>query len=41
VKRVAASVGDGAQVVASIHAYLAKARDAQTQAAPLQVVANG
>ena len=27
VKRVAASVGDGAQVVASIHAYLAKARD--------------
>jgi thioredoxin reductase (NADPH) len=28
VKRVAASVGDGAQVVASIHAYLAKEREA-------------
>jgi thioredoxin reductase (NADPH) len=27
VKRVAAAVGDGAQVVASIHAYLAKARE--------------
>jgi thioredoxin reductase (NADPH) len=29
VKRVAASVGDGAQVVASIHAYLARAREAE------------
>lgn len=30
VKRVAASVGDGAQVVASIHAYLARHREAPT-----------
>ena len=29
VKRVAAAVGDGAQVVASIHAYLARRRDAE------------
>jgi thioredoxin reductase (NADPH) len=29
VKRVAAAVGDGAQVVASIHAYIAKAREAE------------
>ena len=29
VKRVAASVGDGAQVVASIHAYLARERETQ------------
>jgi thioredoxin reductase (NADPH) len=34
VKRVAASVGDGAQVVAAIHAYLAK----QQEAAPPVVI---
>jgi thioredoxin reductase (NADPH) len=39
VKRVAAAVGDGAQVVASIHAYLAKQREAQEQAPVIQVVA--
>ncbi len=39
VKRVAASVGDGAQVVASIHAYLAKAREAETPALVQQVAA--
>jgi thioredoxin reductase (NADPH) len=33
VKRVAASVGDGAQVVAAIHAYMAKAREQQEQPA--------
>jgi thioredoxin reductase (NADPH) len=38
VKRVAASVGDGAQVVASIHAYLANARKAEAQQPALQVV---
>jgi len=37
VKRVAASVGDGAQVVASIHAYLAKAREASPPVAVQQV----
>ena len=37
VKRVAAAVGDGAQVVASIHAYLARQREAQEQLAHLQV----
>lgn len=37
VKRVAAAVGDGAQVVASIHAYLAKAGEAQPQHAPIQI----
>ena len=36
VKRVAAAVGDGAQVVAAIHAYLAKARE---QAPAPQLVA--
>jgi thioredoxin reductase (NADPH) len=39
VKRVAASVGDGAQVVASIHAYLAKAREAELPQPTVQVVA--
>lgn len=38
VKRVAASVGDGAQVVAAIHAYLAKAREAEAQRPAIQVV---
>ena len=41
VKRVAASVGDGAQVVAAIHAYLARAREAhepQVAVAPAQAV---
>jgi thioredoxin reductase (NADPH) len=38
VKRVAASVGDGAQVVAAIHAYLAKQEAAPAMAMP-QVVA--
>jgi len=39
VKRVAASVGDGAQVVAAIHAYLAKAREAEQPLIIQQVVA--
>src|SRR4249919_1420246 len=39
VKRVAASVGDGAQVVAAIHAYLAKVRQAQEQQAAVQPAA--
>jgi thioredoxin reductase (NADPH) len=39
VKRVAASVGDGAQVVASIHAYLAKAREASQHQPAIQVLA--
>ena len=42
VKRVAASVGDGAQVVAAIHAYLAKAReqpDRQSRRSQLTVTA--
>jgi thioredoxin reductase (NADPH) len=34
VKRVAASVGDGAQVVASIHAYLARVHDEPAQIVP-------
>jgi thioredoxin reductase (NADPH) len=34
VKRVAASVGDGAQVVAAIHAYLAKQQEQAVVAAP-------
>jgi thioredoxin reductase (NADPH) len=38
VKRVAASVGDGAQVVAAIHSYLAKVREAESQHAPMQIV---
>jgi thioredoxin reductase (NADPH) len=41
VKRVAASVGDGAQVVAAIHAYLTRAPDAaapQAASAPAQAV---
>jgi thioredoxin reductase (NADPH) len=37
VKRVAASVGDGAQVVASIHAYLAKQQETAAPAAVQQV----
>ncbi|GAA3889012.1 FAD-dependent oxidoreductase [Sphingomonas limnosediminicola] len=37
VKRVAAAVGDGAQVVASIHAYLAKQREQEAQEAPIRV----
>jgi hypothetical protein len=36
VKRVAASVGDGAQVVAAIHKYLASAEEAVS---PEQMVA--
>lgn len=39
VKRVAASVGDGAQVVASIHAYLAKQQEASRPLAVQQVAA--
>lgn len=39
VKRVAASVGDGAQVVASIHAYFAKAREERQQPAAPQSAA--
>jgi thioredoxin reductase (NADPH) len=39
VKRVAASVGDGAQVVAAIHAYLAKVRQDQEQQAAVQPAA--
>ena len=39
VKRVAASVGDGAQVVAAIHAYLAKAPEAEPPMIVQQVVA--
>jgi thioredoxin reductase (NADPH) len=39
VKRVAASVGDGAQVVASIHAYFARAAEQELVAATQQVVA--
>jgi len=39
VKRVAAAVGDGAQVVASIHAYLARAREAEAPVLVQQVVA--
>jgi thioredoxin reductase (NADPH) len=38
VKRVAASVGDGAQVVAAIHAYLARADEAAATTAPPQSV---
>jgi len=38
VKRVAASVGDGAQAVAAIHAYLAKARDEHEQRTTAQPV---
>ena len=34
VKRVAAAVGDGAQVVAAIHAYLSKANEAQASQQP-------
>jgi thioredoxin reductase (NADPH) len=39
VKRVAASVGDGAQVVAAIHAYLARARQEREQQAVSQASA--
>jgi thioredoxin reductase (NADPH) len=39
VKRVAASVGDGAQVVAAIHKYLARAPEAQSARAIAQVAA--
>jgi thioredoxin reductase (NADPH) len=39
VKRVAAAVGDGAQVVASIHAYLSKQGEAEVQVQPASVVA--
>ena len=38
VKRVAASVGDGAQVVAAIHAYLAKALEAAEVDEPVLTV---
>jgi thioredoxin reductase (NADPH) len=37
VKRVAAAVGDGAQVVAAIHSYLAKAHDADVPVTAMQV----
>jgi thioredoxin reductase (NADPH) len=37
VKRVAAAVGDGAQVVAAIHSYLAQAAEAEPMIAPAQV----
>lgn len=40
VKRVAASVGDGAQVVASIHAYLARASEVEARQPAIQVVAS-
>jgi thioredoxin reductase (NADPH) len=36
VKRVAAAVGDGAQVVAAIHAYLAKVAESERAPAPVQ-----
>jgi thioredoxin reductase (NADPH) len=39
VKRVAAAVGDGAQVVAAVHTYLAKRSDGQVEAMPVQAVA--
>jgi len=39
VKRVAAAVGDGAQVVAAIHAYLARRRDPEVQTVSIQVAA--
>ncbi|HWJ38919.1 MAG TPA: FAD-dependent oxidoreductase, partial [Sphingomicrobium sp.] len=39
VKRVAAAVGDGAQVVASIHAYLSRQNEPQQEARPIQVIA--
>ena len=39
VKRVAAAVGDGAQVVASIHAYLSKQGEAEVQGQPVAAVA--
>jgi thioredoxin reductase (NADPH) len=39
VKRVAASVGDGAQVVASIHAYLARQREQAPELVVQQVPA--
>ena len=39
VKRVAAAVGDGAQVVAAIHAYLAKANEAAHAPQPEIIVA--
>jgi thioredoxin reductase (NADPH) len=38
VKRVASAVGDGAQCVAAIHQYLAKAREVELAAAPKEVV---
>jgi thioredoxin reductase (NADPH) len=37
VKRVAAAVGDGAQVVASIHAYLAKRSEAEAEHPPIEI----
>jgi thioredoxin reductase (NADPH) len=37
VKRVAAAVGDGAQVVAAIHSYLAKVREAELPSPPIQI----
>jgi thioredoxin reductase (NADPH) len=39
VKRVASAVGDGAQVVAAIHAYLAKAKEATQVAQPVAATA--
>jgi thioredoxin reductase (NADPH) len=39
IKRVAAAVGDGAQVVAAIHAYIAKKRELEVQPAPVPVIA--
>jgi thioredoxin reductase (NADPH) len=39
VKRVAASVGDGAQVVAAIHSYLARGREADESQVVLQAAA--
>jgi thioredoxin reductase (NADPH) len=39
VKRVAAAVGDGAQVVAALHSFLAKAREEEPAAAPVPVPA--
>ena len=38
VKRVAAAVGDGAQVVAAIHAYLAKAQRGRASRRSVQQV---
>lgn len=35
IKRVAAAVGEGAQVVAAVHTYLAQRRESLSQSVPL------